>query len=290
MAAGVKEKRPPAPSARHAHVRARVDSGACGEPRAEPGMLASARFLWPHSCRRITVSGHWACCMRDNARGTDVAALQNSTEHICKVTRTSQPPLRDLNGANSQIAGLAKLLAQDAAEGDAARRRVLLLDLRGEDCFAACHINGGARAWPSIITYLPILSCFNISYRFPRQDGHMQSVSSCCTCTSNSGIIPDGLQRNFVSGKSLPQGISKSGCLHSCTGRSHDWRTVAHGSELLPGAAPVACNPPLLGRAARVRKRARLRHHPLRRGRAGNALRSLTLVPVHQIAHRAAAP
>lgn len=60
IAAGVKEKRPPAPSAHHAHVRARVDSGACGDPRSEPDTLASARFLRLQSCRRITVSECWA--------------------------------------------------------------------------------------------------------------------------------------------------------------------------------------------------------------------------------------
>ncbi len=40
------------------------------------------------------------------------------------------------------MASLVKLLLLDAA-GAAARRRVLLLDLRDEQSFAACHVDGG---------------------------------------------------------------------------------------------------------------------------------------------------
>lgn len=84
--------------------------------------------------------------------------------------------MRDLKGASSQVAGLAKLLAQDAAEGDAARRRVLLLDLRGEDCFAACHINGGAQAWLSKMTHPFLMSWSKAFMAYPGQYGHMQAV------------------------------------------------------------------------------------------------------------------
>lgn len=42
----------------------------------------------------------------------------------------------------AQVASLAKLLSLDAEAG-AGQRRTLLLDLRDEESFAACHINGG---------------------------------------------------------------------------------------------------------------------------------------------------
>ena len=79
----------------------------------------------------------------------------------------------------------------------------------------------------------------------------------------------------WCSRNSFPQSTETCSCLHSRTGRLLDWGGAMRGSEQLPGAAPVACNPPLLGRAARVCKRARLRHHPLRPGRAGKANGSL---------------
>ena len=55
LAANVKERRLPARSERHLHVRARVDSGASFETCQEP----IARFQRPESFRRITVQSHF---------------------------------------------------------------------------------------------------------------------------------------------------------------------------------------------------------------------------------------
>jgi len=49
-----------------------------------------------------------------------------------------------------------KLLLLDAA-GAAARRRVLLLDMRDEQSFAACHVDGGrTHSSPDRLKVLPV--------------------------------------------------------------------------------------------------------------------------------------
>ena len=60
-----------------------------------------------------------------------------------------------------QVTGLAKVLVLDAAEGLECCRRVLLLDLRDEVCFAACHINGGMQ--PAHMSAVKQASCTHLS-------------------------------------------------------------------------------------------------------------------------------
>ena len=116
--------------------------------------LSRARWLAHASCGpRAAGASRWAATVLVICMSMRGGRTRQGCGRSCRIVRITfaEPqaltaPLRDLNGASPQVAGLAKLLAQDAAEGDATRRRILLLDLRGEDCFAACHINGGAQA------------------------------------------------------------------------------------------------------------------------------------------------